>query len=131
MPPGSSALTAVASAGGQADLATMSLEVFPVLYGALIDADDRSDPVALARIGWQLFSKACTAQQARRETAGMLIELRSAARVVVAGEGSPGSVALLRDVLARRGWLPPPGATPLQVLAAPAALSRRLDSHFV
>jgi hypothetical protein len=94
-----------------------------VLYQLLMDADDRSDPAALARVGWEMFSMICVAQQAHAAAVGHLSELCRAASAAVAGEGSPGSIALLRDVLARNGWLPPPGATPLQVLAAPATLS--------
>jgi hypothetical protein len=48
----------------------------------------------------------------------LLSELCAAARATVAGQGSPASLALLREVLAKHGWLPPPGATPLQMLAA-------------
>jgi len=118
------------SAGGQAHSATMSAEAMTVLYRALIDADDRNDPAELARIGWQLFSKACIAQQSHLEVTDLLSELRSAARAVIAGQGSPGSVALLRYVLARNGWLPPAGATPLQVLAAPAVPSRRVYGRY-
>jgi hypothetical protein len=111
-------------AGGQAHPATTLPEDLPVMYRELIDADNRSDPAALARVGWQLFSMICVAQQAHSEAHGLLSELRSAARAAIAGQGSPGSLALLRDVLARHGWLPPAGATPLQVLAAPAAQNR-------
>jgi hypothetical protein len=89
------------------------------VYPALLDADDRSNAEALARLCWILFGMAGSAQQAHREAICLLEELRVAARVVAAGEGSPASVALLRRVLARHGQLPPPGATPLQVLAAP------------
>lgn len=91
----------------------------PALYRALLDADDQNDAQALASLGWQLFELASTAQQANREAAGLLYELGAAARAAVAGEGSPASLALLTHVLARHGWLPKPGATPLQVLAAP------------
>lgn len=89
------------------------------LYRALIDADDRSDVVMLARLGWILFTIATSAQQAHRETVGLLAELRAAASAACAGEGTPASLALLRHVLAKHGWLPQRGATPLQVLAAP------------
>jgi len=89
------------------------------LYAALMDADDRSDSQALALIGWMLFGVASAAQQAQDEAIGLLEELRLAARVATAGQGSPASLATLRNVLGRHGWLPPPGATPLQVLAAP------------
>jgi hypothetical protein len=89
------------------------------LYPALVDADDRGDAQALARLGWVLYATASAAQQAHGEAIGLLEELRIAARVVVAGDGSPASFALLRHVLATHGWLPPRGATPLQVLAAP------------
>jgi hypothetical protein len=90
------------------------------LYRTLIDADDRNDAPALARVGWVLFTAAACAQQALREVAGLLGELRSAARAAVAGDGSAASLALVRHVLATHGWLPPPDATPLQVLAAPS-----------
>jgi hypothetical protein len=89
------------------------------LYCGLIEADDLSDSGALARIGWTLFAMASTAQQAQCETASLLSELRAAARATAAGEGSPASLALLRHVLGKHGWLPPAGATPLQMLAAP------------
>jgi hypothetical protein len=84
-----------------------------------MDADDRNDAPALARVGWVLFTAAASAQQAHREVAGLLGELRSAARAAVAGDGSAASLAPVRHVLASHGWLPPPDATPLQVLAAP------------
>ncbi|HEY6309500.1 MAG TPA: hypothetical protein VIY52_01645 [Streptosporangiaceae bacterium] len=87
------------------------------LYSALVDADDQEDTQALARLGWALFTKVSTAQEAHHEAVGLLTELRAAASAVVAGKGSPASLGLLRDVLAKRGWLPPPNATPLQVLA--------------
>ena len=83
------------------------------LYSALVDADDQGDTQALARLGWVLFTKAGTAQEAHHEAVGLLAELRAAACAVVADEGSPASLGLLRAVLAKRGWLPPPGATPL------------------
>jgi len=89
------------------------------LYCGLMEADDQNDAGALARIGWILFAMASTAQQAQCETAGLLSELRAAARATAAGEGSPASLALLRHVLGKHGWLPPAGATPLQMLAAP------------
>lgn len=89
------------------------------LYGELIDADDQGDALALARLGWTLFTAASTAQQAHHEAADWLNELRTAARAAIAGEGSPASLALLRHVLAKHGWLPPLDATPLQVLAEP------------
>lgn len=92
------------------------------LYGALIDADDRSDVVMLARLGWALFTIAGSAQQVHHETAGLLTELRAAASAACAGEGTPASLAPLRHVLARHGWLPRRGATPLQVLAAPLCM---------
>jgi hypothetical protein len=100
--------------------ATAIPEELSELYQALMDADDRGDPEALARLGWVLFTMASMAQQARREAAGPLRELRTAARAVIAGDGCPASLAPLRHVLASRGWLPPRDATPLQVLAAPA-----------
>ena len=89
------------------------------LYRTLLDADDRGDVVLLARLGWTLFTLAASAQQAHRETAGLLAELRAAAGATYAGNGTPASLAPLRHVLARHGWLPPRGASPLQVLAAP------------
>lgn len=102
------------------ELATAASADLSALYPALLDADDRGDTQALARIGWILFGMASSSQQAHCEAAGLLEELRHAARVAAAGAGSPASLALLRRVLAKHGWLPPPDATPLQVLAAPA-----------
>ncbi len=89
------------------------------LYRGLMDADDQGDVQALASLGWQLFALASAAQQANREAAVLLDELCAAARAAAAGEGSPASLALLTHVLARHGWLPKPGATPLQALAEP------------
>jgi hypothetical protein len=102
-----------AARAGPADLAS--------LYGRLLEADDRGDAVTLARLCWALLTVADAAQQAERETAGLLAELRAAAGAAAAGagDGNPASLALLRHVLAKHGWLPPLGATPLQVLAAP------------
>jgi hypothetical protein len=94
------------------------------LYSALVDADDQGDTQALARLGWVLFTKASMAQEAHHEAVGLLTELRTAACVMVAGEGSLASLGLLHEVLAKRGWLPPPDATPLQVLATPPNGSR-------
>lgn len=105
---------------GEPGPATAASADLSALYPALMDADDRSDSQALARIGWMLFAMASASQQAHDEAIGLLEELRLAARVATAGEGSPASLALLRRVLGRHGWLPPPGATPLQVLAEPA-----------
>lgn len=90
-----------------------------MLYPALVRADDRADSQGLAALGWELFEIASMAQQAHCEAAAKLDDLRVAARVVTAGQGSPGSLALLRAVLARYGWLPMAETTPLQVLAAP------------
>ncbi len=94
-------------------------EELSALYKALISADDRGDAEALARLGWVLFTLASAAHQGHREAVGLLGELRTAARAATASDGSPASLALLRHVLAKHGWLPPPDATPLQVLAAP------------
>jgi hypothetical protein len=105
---------------GESSTATTTPEELCDLYQALMDADDRADPETLARLGWTLFTMASAAQQAHREAAGLLGELSTAARAAIAGDGSPASLAPLRHVLARRGWLPPRDATPLQVLAAPA-----------
>jgi hypothetical protein len=95
-----------------------SIDLAP-LYRALIQADDRGDPVALAGLGWALFAIASSALEDRREAAASLAELRTAARATVAAGDTSPAVTLLRHVLAKRGWLPPPGSTPLQVLAAP------------
>jgi glutathione S-transferase len=92
------------------------------VYPVLVEADDRGDAQALARLGWLLFEIASTAQQAHLEAAMLLDELRVAARVATAGRGGHASLAMLRAVLARHGWLPDKGATPLQVLAAPNRL---------
>jgi hypothetical protein len=95
-------------------------EELPEFYRALMEADDRGDAMALARLGWALYTMASVAEQAHREALGLLGELRTAARAATAGHGSPASMAPLRHVLARHGWLPPHDATPLQALAAPA-----------
>jgi hypothetical protein len=110
---------ACAAAGGPGELASAPKGLF-VIYGALMDADDRGDAAALARLGWTLFAMASADQRAYHEAVDLLNELRTAARAATAGAGSPASLALLRRVLARHGWLPPPGATPLQMLAEPA-----------
>lgn len=101
----------------------MNQEELSALYRTLIDADDRGDAAALARLGWALFTRASTAQHAHREAIGLLTELRTAARAATAGDGSPASLAPLRHVLATHGWLPPRDATPLQVLAAPSRVT--------
>ena len=100
--------------------AEVTPEVLSGLYRALIEADDRGDAVELARTGWHLLALTSEAQDARREALDLLNELRAAARAAAVGQGSPGSIALLRHVLARHGWLPPPGSTPLHILAAPS-----------
>ena len=74
-------------------------------------------------LGWVLFSEASTAQDAHHEAVGLLTELRAAACAVIAGEGSPASLSLLRKVLATRGWLPPP--TPPRCRCSP----RRRTAH--
>jgi hypothetical protein len=89
------------------------------LYSTLVDADDQGDTQALARLGWVLFTMVSEAQEACDEAVGLLTELRTATCAAVAGEGSPAALGLLREVLAKHGWLPPPNATPLQVLATP------------
>jgi hypothetical protein len=107
---------------GQPEPGTAATTNLSALYPALMDADDRGDARALARIGWVLFATASAAQLAHDDAVGLVEELRLAARVAAAGEGSPASLALLRRVLGRHGWLPHPGATPLQVLAGPVKL---------
>jgi hypothetical protein len=107
----------VAQADHEAASATQ--EELSELYRALLDADNRGDTVALARLGWELFTMTSAAQQAHHDAVGLLGELRTAARAAMAGAGSTASLAPLRSVLARHGWLPPRDATPLQVLAAP------------
>jgi hypothetical protein len=92
--------------------------LFPI-YGELMDADERGDAVALAGLGWTLFAMASADRQAHHEAADLLNELRTAARAAIAGAGSPASLALLQHVLAKHGWLPPPDATPLQMVAEP------------
>jgi len=94
-------------------------EELATLYAALVDADERADTQVLARVGWGLYAAGSAAQHAHREAVALLYELRAAACAVAAGDGSTGSLALLRHVLAAHGWLPPANATPLQVLAAP------------
>jgi hypothetical protein len=94
------------------------------LFCALVDADDQGDPLALAQVGWVLFAIAVEAQHAHCEAVRMLGELRAAAAAAAADSASPGSLALLRHVLAKHGWLPPPTATPLQALAASLNTSR-------
>jgi len=91
------------------------------LYVAFKDADDQGDAQALARLGWVLFAMVSTAEHGHREMAGLLGELRSAARAAVSGGGSPASMAILRHALTGHGWLPPPDATPMQMLAAPSS----------
>jgi hypothetical protein len=98
------------------DLAAAPNDLIP-LYRILIEADDRGDAATLARVGWILFATASKAQQTQREALVLLMELRAAAGAVSAGDGSRASLALLRHVLSKHGWLPPPHATPLQVLA--------------
>jgi hypothetical protein len=99
---------------------TVSPDELLELYRMLLDADDRGEVAELARLGWTLFTIASSAQQAHREAVELLVELKTAARAAIAGEGSPAALALLRHVLARHGWLPPRDATPLQILAEPA-----------
>jgi hypothetical protein len=89
-----------------------------LLYPVLLEADDREDAATLAWLGWILFAIASKAQHAQREALVLLTELRAAASAVSAGEGNRASLALLRHVLSKHGWLPPPNATPLQALAA-------------
>ncbi len=89
------------------------------LYGALMEADDRGDAPALARLAWELFAVASAAEQATTEALAALTELATAARTTAAASGSAASLAVLRAVLAKRGWLPPRDLSPLQVLAAP------------
>jgi len=90
------------------------------LYPALVDADERADALALARLGWQMFAMISEILLTHSEVSGQLSELRLAARVAAAGEGSPAALALLREVLARNGLLPAVGSTPLQVLSTSA-----------
>jgi hypothetical protein len=95
------------------------------LYGALMEADDRGDAPALARLAWELFAAASAAEQATAEALAALTELATAARTTAAASGSAASLAVLRTVLAKRGWLPPRDLSPLQVLAAPVGGSSR------
>jgi hypothetical protein len=119
LPPGRTGATPATRSHRDNEPATATTEELFALYRTLIDADERNDTAALAQIGWILFTMADAAQQAHRETAGLLGELRAAASAAAAGQGSHASLALLRHVLAKHGWLPPADATPLQVLAAP------------
>jgi hypothetical protein len=105
-------------------LATAMPDDLSALYRTLVDADDRGDALALARLGWVLFTMASTAEQAHRATADLLAELRAAASAACAGAGSPASLELLHHVLAKQGWLPQPGMTPLQVFATPPGMRR-------
>jgi hypothetical protein len=110
--------------GNLSRLAATTPDDLSALYRTLVDADDRQDALALARLGWVLFTVASTAQQAHRKTAGLLAELQAAASAAYAGAGSPASLELLRHVLAKHGWLPEPGMTPLQVFATPPGTRR-------
>lgn len=94
------------------------------LYCALVDADDRGDAPGVARLAWALFALASNAEELNSSVLEVMTELTTAARAAIAGDGSVGSLALLRHVLAKRGWLPPRDASPLQVLAAPVGGSR-------
>lgn len=94
------------------------------LYCALVEADERGDAPGLARLAWVLFALASNAEEVNGSVLTVLTELTTAARVAIAGDGSVASLALLRHVLAKRGWLPPRDASPLQVLAAPVSDSR-------
>lgn len=89
------------------------------VYADLMDADDGDDARALAKVAWGLFALTSEVCGAHHEAIAMLDELCTAARAATAGKGCPASLAVLRAVLAKRGWLPPPSATPLQVLASP------------
>jgi hypothetical protein len=81
------------------------------LLSALAATDSRSDASVLARLGLILFSRAQDAQRAHCETETVLEELCAAARaVVVTDDASTASVRLLREVLAKHGWLPPADA---------------------
>jgi hypothetical protein len=116
--------TAHAVPGNLSRLAIATPDDLSALYRALVDADDRQNALALARLGWVLFTVAITAEEAHRKTAGLLAELQAAASAAYAGAGSPASLELLRHVLARHGWLPEPGKTPLQVFATPPRTRR-------
>ena len=99
--------------------ADVTAELLRELYVRLFEADERGDAVALARVGWRLLAIITEVQEAEREAAAVLNTLRSAACAAIAGQGSAASLALLRHVLAGQGWLPSPGVTPLQAVAAP------------
>jgi hypothetical protein len=90
------------------------------LYSALVEAEDRGDTQVLARLSWVLFAEVSMVRQANQEAVSALAELRAATRAAVADNSSPASLAILRHVLAGRGWVPPPHASPLQMLAAPS-----------
>lgn len=47
--------------------ASMAREQRCALLCALVDADDREDAAALARVGWILFDLLCQVQQAKSE----------------------------------------------------------------
>jgi hypothetical protein len=49
------------------EAASMTWEQRCALLCALVDADDREDAAALARVGWILFDLLCQAQQAKSE----------------------------------------------------------------
>lgn len=103
------------------------------LLCALVDADDRNDVPALARLGWILFDLLCQAQQAQCEAVETLEELRTAARAVVMSDGNQASVQQVRDVLAQHGWLrqPAPRGNALQPARALRAEPADLTDHIV
>jgi hypothetical protein len=90
------------------EASSMTREQRCALLCALVEADDRGDALALARLGWVFFDLLCRAQQAKSEAVDMLEELTAAARAVVAGDGSQATVGRVRDVLAGHGWLRQP-----------------------
>lgn len=90
----------------------MTREQRCALLCALVDADDRNDALALARLGWILFDLLCRAQQAKSEADEMLEALTASARAVVASDGSQASVRLVRDALATHGWPRPSAPAP-------------------
>ncbi len=112
-----------------AELASPVPDELATSYRSLLDAADRNDNATLTRTARDLFTAANVARETRRETADLLAELRAAAQAAAAGHGSPASLGLLRHVLARHGWLPPAGATPLQVLAAQPRNIRALQAR--
>jgi hypothetical protein len=91
------------------------------MYAVLSDADADRDAEALADAAWRLYAETAQAQAEAGQARAALAQLATAARAAIAAaaDGATDPLAPMRHVLNGHSWLPMPGASVAQLLAAP------------